>query len=573
MMKNVFCPPLAEDLLLSGNFFELYPFDGGGYYVNRAMIGTQDDREYARRVLSGALDGFGGLGNLDFGRFERWRSVEKSCWLNRCYFLVPLAKAYRLGGGEELAARVRDVMLSFLRTMPEPRSEADICAEWEYVEGLRNGFYNRAGRAEIMADETDIRYVWYDFQPASRIIHFLYAMYFIASSPSLSDADWEELREGIRRHARVIATGERKCSPLHSPGNHQSVRGLALLYAADFLRGEAEAELFLDEGLRICNYHIENDFFPDGVLREISPSYHIFETWHVRDAFLLSQRCGWMLTPCAGEVLRRASKFIAALNCPDGLSPVINDGYALRLGNFLRSVPDLPSLDTDGGAFALFPDAGLASWNEDGDYVLFDCSRFTGRVSHFHSGKNGLIFYAGGRRFLVDGGCCAYDSIDFELCKGAGGHCSLLIDGDGDAIQRGAYCWDSHPDVDMSAWSDSRISGSLRSDSPAWAGVEWTRELLVGNGLTITDRVSSPGVAELEFVFMLDSEVEAELDDGVVRLRNGTVELVFGFESSLPARVELMPGHVFEEGGARESGKLVFRLKSQGLAEIRFSLI
>jgi hypothetical protein len=39
-----------------------------------------------------ALRDFGTLPTLDIKRFERWRSVQKSCWINRFYWIVPLAK-------------------------------------------------------------------------------------------------------------------------------------------------------------------------------------------------------------------------------------------------------------------------------------------------------------------------------------------------------------------------------------------------------------------------------------------------------------------------------------------------
>jgi hypothetical protein len=58
-----------------------------------------DDREiYDRIINQGALADFGTLPALDFGKFERWRSIEKSCWINRFYFIVPL---------DEIAAPVK----------------------------------------------------------------------------------------------------------------------------------------------------------------------------------------------------------------------------------------------------------------------------------------------------------------------------------------------------------------------------------------------------------------------------------------------------------------------------------
>jgi hypothetical protein len=83
-----FAPPLSDALLRKHNFFELYPLDGGGYFIMKEHLETLDDLEIADKILNlKVLDSFGDLPNIDFKKFERWRSVEKSCWINRFYFM------------------------------------------------------------------------------------------------------------------------------------------------------------------------------------------------------------------------------------------------------------------------------------------------------------------------------------------------------------------------------------------------------------------------------------------------------------------------------------------------------
>ena len=57
-----FTPVLSTEILESCNFFELYPFDGGGAFVNRDLLGSVDDKLITRAIMhGGAFDDFGSL--------------------------------------------------------------------------------------------------------------------------------------------------------------------------------------------------------------------------------------------------------------------------------------------------------------------------------------------------------------------------------------------------------------------------------------------------------------------------------------------------------------------------------
>ncbi len=61
-MKRIdsFRPALAEKSLLENNFFELYPFDGGGSFIHRGILGSVDDTAITRAVVDeNALSEFG----------------------------------------------------------------------------------------------------------------------------------------------------------------------------------------------------------------------------------------------------------------------------------------------------------------------------------------------------------------------------------------------------------------------------------------------------------------------------------------------------------------------------------
>ncbi|OGV50996.1 MAG: hypothetical protein A2017_14050 [Lentisphaerae bacterium GWF2_44_16] len=553
-----FQPPLNDELLKKYNFFELYPFDGGGCFIHREIVGTVDDNEIYERIINqNALSDFGKLPGLEFDKFERWRSIEKSCWINRFYFIVPLAKKYWLMKDEAIAIKVKNTILHFIRNFSPPPTKDAVGEHQKRVFYNRDTNYNSKSYEEYSKDETDVEYIWFDFQPASRIIHFLYAFYFLKNSSSISGDEWKEFENSIDEHAKVIMYGEKYFSKL-AKGNHQSLRGLALLFAATFLQNKE----YLEEGLRICSYHICNDFLDDGVLHEISPSYHIFETWHVRDAYLLSNARGFNLSCEAESILNRAGNFAKALSQPDGKSTVINDGYALSLDAFIASLPENETVAEDISA-SFFKNAGLAFFRDSSRYLLFDVSPFTGPFSHYHSGKNAFTYWYKGIPFFIDSACCNYDDPLFaEWYKKTEAHSSLIIDGKGDGTLNGTYEWREHAKLSCNGWirneNDFTIKSALSSSVCEWSDVSWTRsiELKKENTLIITDMVKSETSKQLEFVFNLHPDVNCRIEAGNISLVNGNVKLQMIFSQEQVDDIRILKGRSFIDFRHRENQRV-----------------
>jgi hypothetical protein len=405
--------PVSEDLIRKHSFFELYPLDGGGNFITGETFKTLDDTLITNRILKeNVLKDFGTLPDLDFARFERWRTVEKSCWINRFYFIVPLAKQAALTNNTNLARLVKETILGFTRRYPAPEGKV-IGEHIRYVYDIRDNVYNKTPHAELQKDETDIRYTWFDFQPASRLLHWLYALRLIANLAVITPEEWNELEKSILQHASIIMVGERDFIPLKK-GNHQSLRATLLLYIAALYPDTDLGRECGEHGIRVINFHIQKDYLQDGVLHEISPSYHAFETWHIRDSILLAEACGYKLCEEARPLLAKAAKFLRAIRQPDGRTPVIDDGYPSSIDPFLETIPSRFLDTTSLPDTRFYPDAGFAIWVSGKDYLMLDGTIFTGKSSHFHAGKNALTLWKNGQPILIDSGCCSYDDPLFE---------------------------------------------------------------------------------------------------------------------------------------------------------------
>ena len=567
--------PMSDRILEKFNFFELYPFDGGGNFITADIFKTIDDSRIAQDILKGSLEQFGTLPELDFAQFERWRSIEKSAWINRFYFIVPLAKYYCTTDDENIAKLVKDTMLYFIRNYLPPQTPEAIKAHLDYVYYIRDNDYNKNTYEENQCSDTNVKYIWFDFQPAIRMIHFLYALHFIKKSKSLSDAEFNEIIAGIKAHARLIAISESQFEKLKSPGNHQSLRGLALLYAGSIFNDK----FFLSEGIRICKFHIENDYFSDGVLKEISPSYHVFETWHVRDAYILSQNYDFEVSLKHLETLVKASQFALSIQQPDGHLTVINDGYALYLPPFIESLPPAVFYENSNRTSdkSYYPDAQLAFYKDSEQYLCFDASLNSGEFSHYHAGKNSITYICKEQPVLVDSGCCSYDDPDFFKYKRAQAHSSMLVDGVGDGFFEGLYYCPHFAFPECRGWQENEISGRVKSSVPEWKDICWERKLRINPAsIEIVDQVENNSGIEKEFTFIFNfhPQIECKIADiGEVLLFAPNGRFTLNLKTLQPFELQEKRGQCFLNLKHKKNPQLHIKISAQQKFSLKTEII
>lgn len=541
-----FRPALAPELLLQNDFFTLYPPDGGGGFIMLQELGSVEDAAIARHIMAeDGLADFGTLPELDYHKFEFWTTIERGCWLNRLYFAAPLARVARLNNDRKLARLVLDTILYFHRTQQPP---ADAVAAQELEKEItrrRNVEYNQG----IGDRSRPVPYQWYDFQPAGRIVNVLHALWFLSELDCITEAEAEELTAMIDGHARIIDWQEAVLPA--KPGNHQALRGLALLYAGTFL----DNWQYLETGIRLADYHIQNDFCSDGLLHEASPTYHCFETWIARDCCYLARLYDFPLQMASFAMLSQAAAAAAMICRPDGRAVVLNDGCNLTLATFLRTLPRTAEAMAE---HMLLPVNRIATWRHAAWFLLFDASPFTGQFSHYHSGKNAPTLWYRGLPFLVDSGCCNYDLPDFAgWFKHSFAHSSLLVDGQSDGTLRGTYEWLAYAETRLSDWQDGVLTGALRSSVPAWHGVEWQRTLrTAAEGVTLKDRVTAGKMHDYEFFFVLHPDVTVKLEEHKAVLSNSQVKLHLRFDSATPVKLNILPGKYCDGAEIRESRRI-----------------
>jgi len=346
---------------------------------------------------------------------------------------------------------------------------------------------------------------------------------------------------------------------------------LALLYAGTFFKDD----FFLAEGIRICKFHIENDYFADGVLKEISPSYHVFETWHVRDAYILSKNHNFTVSEQHEEVLRGAAEFVSSIQQPDGRSTVIDDGYALFLPPFLNSLP-LNILTDDKSQqkkVNYYSDAQLAFYSDAKQYICFDASLNPGKFSHYHAGKNAFTYFNEGQPILIDSGCCSYDDPRFSDYKRADSHSSLLIDDAGDGVFDGLYYCPDYTTPECSGWQGNEISSTITSTVAEWENITWARILKAeATGLELRDQVKNASGVEKEFTFIfnLHPDIQSEIINAKqVSLRSLKCSLIINFDTCEELKISQIPGKCFIDSNHRSNTQIRVKIKTKNSFDLR----
>ncbi|HBG26670.1 MAG: hypothetical protein A2Y10_18430 [Planctomycetes bacterium GWF2_41_51] len=568
--------PLNAELLRNNNFFELYPYDGGGAYIHNQIVETINDAEIANKIINqNILAEWGGLADLDFTKFERWRSIEQSCWLTRFYFAASLSRHCWKTGDSQISKLIEKIILDFIRKYPSPKGIEQIERHLNRISNIRKE-YNRRTFEENLRDDTEVPYMWYDFQPASRFLHILYCLYFLKDIGEFSDSQLHEICQSLYEHAELIWIEESNFLKLQKSSNHQSLRGLILLYAALLFKNYGKWNEFFEMGSKICDFHIENDFCDDGTLAENSPSYHCFETWHMRDAELLLRKLCPEFAEKFREKLAKAVSFIEKIKQPDGCTPVINDGYALYLDPFLKSLKGYKCSDKFPKA-VLFKDAKIAVYKDDKSYLLFDASKFTGEQSHYHSGKNAVSYWFNNKPFFIDSGCCNYDDnlfADWYKCPQA--HSSLLINGQGDGKAIGVYNWKNYSSADCHDWQENEnnytILSQLTSNMPEWKNVTWGRELSIWSDcLVITDMIEKADGKELCFIFNLHPDVKVESSNHYYLLDNEKTRLRLDFDiyNGSESGIIFNHGRCFVDFGHRQNIQILINVKAKGYFKMK----
>lgn len=440
---------VTEELWHRADFFQVFPLDGGGYFSFLSLVGATDDRAVAEATRTGRIfDRFRNRdGQVNWELHDRWDSIEAGVWLNRWYYLASTARMYWLTGDEGFSEAVLNICRQWVSSVPYPDDYA------AYFNTFRSGFDAGNRRTGARACST-----WCDFQLAERVLIAYWLPFFLAGSARWTHTDWARLEELMLRHARLLRLADRDGT--FEPGNHQMLRGYALMHAAAMLRTAEESEAWWELGVRLMSLHAEGDFTSGGVSREGSFSYQLFMLSLFVHAMSLARAVNKEIPAEWGNVAKKMARFISLTATPALTTPVVNDGYEAPIGPVLdicrEQFPELAEAVSPQRPQRLvlesFPDAGVAVLDARSGpgrlWLLTECLTPYGHSGHWHAGKPTLHVWVNDRMLLGDAGCPSYDDPLYGAWFRRGpAHFAVTVDGLEDAEFVSDIRWDKPPAV------------------------------------------------------------------------------------------------------------------------------
>lgn len=372
---------------------------------------------------------------------------------------------------------------------------------------------------------------WEPFPVSLRIVNWI--KYFL-----ISDAASTPCLESLATQARWLA----RHMEYHLLANHYFKNAKALVFAGVFFEG-AESKEWLDLGLRILRQELREQILSDGGHFERSPMYHCMILEDCLDLWNLCHGCRVpgmdVLAAELERLLPSMLDFALSMTHPDGGIALFNDAalgieadpaqlqkYFFCLGG---------NINASEQKLRVFSETGYVRMNPRlGDVLIVDGGP-VGPIyqpGHAHCDLLSFELSLGGKRIIVDSGCCQYLDGDIRRYnRGNAGHNSLTVDG-----QNQSEVWGAHR-VGRRAkplFLRAEESGDTLIFESAHDGYRFlpsrpvhTRRIAwTGNQIEIQDHVGGQGRHDLELRLHLHPHCSAHIStDGAVLVRTESVKL------------------------------------------------
>ncbi len=378
------------DTLKKVNIFPYLIMDGGAYYVIKDVLGENWNGDMiAEKVMDGSFfEKWSRNGIFDWDFYQKGYAnskveapMEIHVWINRLYFLIPLASKFLKTGDESYTEKWYEYFCSWINAYP----------------------YERKNDSDEAVQE-----IWKEMQVAWRLIGIIYCAAMLSESKFLTKEKWEIIYDFMRLHAKHLlgeGSGHIKDENAH---NHVLQIGVALLYVGCLYPEFDDSEKYKQAGKRIVEIQLKRALFADGGSLEDSPSYSLFIARLYVECELLLKKNGEEGLEGLIESLQKQYEWVHQMSPESDNTLLINDSYNTSVKREIALINELIPISVSPKKSVIFADSKCAALRNDNFELFIDAMEHT--QWHQHAGRPNFVVYYKGKPIVADSGCCGYDN-------------------------------------------------------------------------------------------------------------------------------------------------------------------
>ena len=373
--------------------FPLFVVDTGAFLLCVDTLGAADGDTILRAVADGSLFAhWTHEGRFDWDlqyrqtrRSSMRNGAEMQAWINRLYFLLPIAQQF-LRTGDERWAKL------WFRHF----------TDWEDAHPFKEQHFANFYK------ESDL--VWFDMQVCWRTLVLMHSVYLLAGSRFLSRTRWARIYRAIAFGiGLLLKEAGHALTAGRGGGNHFLQKGAALLYAGICFPEFGNAATCIATGKAILRKMMREEIDADGGSIEASPSYGLFIARQYVDAFVLMQKNGVAGISGLQGCIQRQYAWIDRMASPARRTLLFNDSCGMDVDADRRIVSQLlPLRKLRLRRSFLFRTSRAGRLANDRFQVYFDAMPQS-NFWHDHHGRPNIVVFCDGEPLLVDSGCPNYD--------------------------------------------------------------------------------------------------------------------------------------------------------------------
>ena len=474
--------PYPGSLSRQHDIFTRLILDGGAFFFTKEHIGDPTGAGFLRALDGGRLlapwrqpdgefdwdrayDQTANIRDAKTGQLLVKPAMERHVWLNRLYFLLPIADDFFQSGDEQRARQWYGFFSDWIVAHPYDATKMP-----QGREGNR---------------------VWDDMQIAWRLLVMVHSVALLSKSTSLKKRQWKEIYRSIRQHAQqVYLEGRKELTEKTGRGNHFLQKGTALIYTGVLFPEFPESTDFINCGRQIIKYELAHEVRKDGSNIEDSPSYSHFIARLYLDAYLLLAKNGLEVPRGLKSGIVRQYRFLDRIMSPEGLTLQLSDSYALDAERdlaFVGRLFEFPRVSRRRST--TFNESGF-SILRDRDIVLY-IDATEPRMFHHHFGAPNLLAFLNSQPLLVDTGCCNYDwRMREDWCKSPLAHNSVVVSPTADFSDLAHYTRDTTR-IEVRRHTAQTVELVHTTQSGEFRYVWRRRVVLNSDGFEVQDRIAA----------------------------------------------------------------------------------